>query len=550
MTDNNEQGNELQKALDAEYGPVGPTPAIDIEKMLDEEYGKATIGGYRAPIVGRSLFGVPPVPLPEPFKEQGSSGTAVWGGYIQVKDQSPRWHGPEKYRTAAEIVVNISVVAAGVHYFLNLISHPRWTAQPNPRERHSQEAKDAADFVNDILDNTYTPWNNIVRHAAMYRFHGFSVQEWIAKIRDDGFIGLENIEVRPQHTIEQWAVDNFGHVFGIFQRNPQTAELLGLPRDKLLYIAEDALTDSPEGLGVFRHLAEPYARLKRLQELEVRGYERDLRGIPIGRAPMSAINAAVKSGTITKEEARGLISTIESIIQMQVKESNTGVLLDSARYTSTTQGGPNITAEKMWDLELLQGSTGGLAEIALAVERIQREIARVIGVEHLMLGDQGGSRAVAQDKSRNVYLIASSVLRLIVSSVQRDVLRNIWKLNGLDLRIMPKLMAEDIAPRDAMEVTTALARMSQAGAVLSPDDPAINDVRDLLGITHSEAELEPILSSEIPLPREGEDVRPLPRNEDDPRMPNRDERMGSFDDEFQRMPRASALMRDPGERGL
>lgn len=520
--------------------PVNNSAAVNA--LMDREYGPeiskaVSPSQYLANFYGSQLQ----LPLPQPFTEQGSGGTAVYGGYIQVKDTNPRWVGPEKYRTAAEIVVNVSVVAAGVHYFLNLISHPKWTAQPTSRNRGSREAQEAADFLNEVLHDTITPWNSIVRQAAMYRFHGFSIQEWIAKKRDDGLIGLENIEVRPQHTIEQWVLDDRGTILGMFQRNPQTNEMLGLPREKLLYIVEDALTDSPEGLGVFRHIAEPYARLKRLQELEIRGYERDLRGIPLGRAPISAINQAVRSGTLSPEEAKRLISGIESIVQMQVKQMDTGVILDSARYASITSGGPAVSSEKQWDLELLSGPGLGLSEIAASIERLQREIARIIGVEHLMLGDQGGSRAVAQDKSRNVYLIASSVLRLIVSSVKNDIVRRLWDLNGLDRRIMPDLIAEDIAPRDALEVTTALARMAQSGAILSPTDPAINDVRDLLGISPAApVEVESVLSDEIPLPLEGENTIPLPRT--------RDQQLGALRDEMQRLPRASELMQDPGER--
>lgn len=525
--------------------PQGPTPP-PVEKAtegIEKASVRRPIGPFNNP-----MFGLPPLPLPDPFKEQGSGGTAVWGGFIQVKEENPKWVGPEKYRQAAEIVVNVSVVAAGVHYFLNLISHPRWHAKP--RDPKSHEAKEAADWVNELLEDTEIPWSNIVRHAAMYRFHGFSIQEWIAKKRDDGLIGLRTVEPRPQHTIEQWALDDRGTVLGVFQRNPQTGELLGLPRFKLLYIVEDSLTDNPEGLGVFRHLAESYARLKRLQEIEVRGYERDLRGIPIGRAPLSHINQAVEAGLMDKTQAKRLIEGIESIIQMQVRNVDTGVLLDSATYTTVTAGGPQVSPEKMWDLSLLSGPGQGLSEIANSIERIQREIARVIGVEHLMLGDQGGSRAVAQDKSRNVYLIASSVLKLIVKSAENDILRPIWGLNSFDPRIMPKLHAEDIAPRDALEVTTALARMAQSGAVLAPNDPAINDVRDLLGISHALESEDMILSDEIPLPREGEETQPLPRNGKDGDKPSLDEIQGSLRDEMQRLPRTSSLMQDPGERSV
>lgn len=533
--------------------------------MSDNEENKGQVnGGGELPTTGNGtdvekafnyfhrlgLFGVPPLPLPQPFDEQGTSGTAVYGGFVQNKETNPKWVGRERYREAAEIVVNVSVVAAGVHYFLNLIGHPKWTAKPPEKERHSHEAQEVADFMNDVINNLdNTSWNNVVRQAAMYRFHGFSIQEWIAKKRHDGLIGLAAIETRPQHTIEQWAIDERGTIRGVFQRSPQTGELLGIPRDKIMYIVEDSLTDSPEGLGVFRHLAETYTRLKRMQELEVRGYERDLRGIPLGRAPITAINNAVKQGLITEDEARKLIDNITEILKLQVKNSDTGVLLDSARYQSITTGGPNVSGEKMWDLELLSGPGQGLSEIAAAVERLQREMARVIGVEHLMLGDQGGSRAVAQDKSRNVYLIASSVLRLIIKAARRDVTNKICMLNGIDQRIWPDLHAEDIAPRDALEVTTALARMAQSGAVLAPDDPAIDDVRDLLGIQRAPKPTDVILSDEIPLPFEGDNTRPLPR-EGDHQQVSQDQIEGSMRDEMQRLPRTSALMADPGDRSV
>lgn len=487
--------------------------------------------------------GVPPVPLIKPYDEMGSGGTAVFGGRIAIRDESPQWIGKQRWRTAADLAVNSSVIAAGVHYLVNLISHPKWTAVPNEvmqeEEREKQEAeeqaerdannpflngsaaggavdeeeggeakpkfppqakkrfnkaaggeaKEMADYVNDVLANMKTPWPNVVRHAGIYRFNGFSLLETTyqrSKERDDGNIGIEAIELRPCHTIELWAVDEQGTIEGVFQRSPQTSELLPLPRKKLLYLVEDTLTDSPDGIGVFRHLLEPWNRLKQFLALETRAYERDLRGIPVGRAPLTLINNAVQSGRITRAEADTLIAGIRDMIQTQVKQSDTGLLLDSQPYQSTSQGGPIVTDVYQWTFELLNGPGLGLSEIHTAIERLQREMARIMGVEHLMLGDAGGnSGAVAKDKSRNVYLIASAVLNNIVACVQRDVIEQLWVLNGFDRKVMPKLIAEDIAPRDVVEVTTSLARMAQAGAVLDPKDPVIDDVRTMLGVSKS-----------------------------------------------------------------
>jgi len=40
-------------------------------------------------------------------------------------------------------------------------------------------------------------------------------------------------------------------VIGVWQRHPQTGQLIGLPRGKLVYLVEDTLTDSPERCGSF-----------------------------------------------------------------------------------------------------------------------------------------------------------------------------------------------------------------------------------------------------------------------------------------------------------
>jgi hypothetical protein len=504
--------------------------------VYNSTLGKAV--GLLGPRSRLQVGQAPPVPPVQPFQEQGSGGTAVWGGVVQVKDRSPKWIGQQRWQTASDLAVNISVVGAGIHYFLNLISHPKWKAKPS--DLTDKESVELAEFVDHVINDMIYPWESIVRSAGMYRFHGFSIQEWIAKKittgKYAGRIGFENIEVRPQHTIELWGVSDKGSVLGVWQRNPQTSQLQGLPRGKLVYITEDLLTDSPEGLGVLRHLAEPYNRLLRLQQLEMRAYERDLRGIPVGRAPIAEINKAVKANLLSQEDANRLVGVIENIVQLQVKMQDTGVVLDSQPFLSTTAGGPAVSAEKMWSLELLNGPALGLAEISQAMDRIQREMARIMGIEHLMIGDQGGNRAVAQDKSRNVYLIASSVLRLLRSCMQKDVVDVLWLMNGLPEDKKPKLESEDISPKDVVEITTALARMSQSGATLAPDDPVVNDIRDLLGVSRA----KPI----DPTALLGPDGNPLSAKPNGA-MPGE----ANTTDEDQRLPRVTDVNRDPGMNG-
>lgn len=429
---------------------------------------------------GRWFANRNPVPVPTPFQEMGVAGTAVHGGYVQVKERSADWIGWRKWQTASDLAVNISIVAAGVHYFCNLVSYPEWTV--SPKNEKDEECVLLAKFMDDVLKKLNTPFYKIVRRATMYRFHGFGIQEWTAKKRDDGFIGLADIEARPQHTIEQWDVDLLGTVKGVWQRSPQTGAYLGLPRSKLLYLVEDTLTDSPEGLGMFRHMADSYNRLKQLQQLEIRAYERDMAGIPIAKMPISKIQEAVKTGNLTQAEANKMVADMKAMTQLQVKQSDTGLILDSSNYVSVSSDGFSISSVPMWDFSLLSGGGVGHQEIAAAIDRVQREIARIIGVEHLMMGDTGGNRALSEDKSRNLYLVANSVLKYIADQAQHDLINPIWALNGFDWDKRPTFEVEDVTFKNADAITGALAKMAQAGAVLAPNDPAINDVRELLGV--------------------------------------------------------------------
>lgn len=440
-----------------------------------------------ANIFSRILSGMTTPKKVSPFVEQGVSGTATYGGYVSTNEKSSKWVGQERYRTAADIAVNISIVAASVHYFLNMIAHPKWTIKPS--DENDAEAEELAEFVYDTLHKMETPWPRVVRRAGMYRFHGFNIQEWTAKKLKEGEyagrIGLLDVEPRPQFTIEQWQIDETGAVEGVGQRSPQTGKLLWLPRSKIIYLKDDTLSDSPEGLGIFRSLAEPYERLKAYLELEARGFERDLRGTPIGRVPYTLINRAIKENAITPEKAQQMVQGMEDFVKTEIKKSNTAITLDSMPYESTSADGLKVSGVPQWGIELLTGGVSGLGELDNAVERIQREMSRILGTEHLMMGDQGGNRALAVDKSRNFYLIANAVLSNIAAQFDKDLLTPIWKLNNFPEEKKPTMEVEDVAFKDVSEATAALAQMAQAGAVLAPDDPAVDAIRDLLGLPKS-----------------------------------------------------------------
>lgn len=427
-----------------------------------------------------TLFGVTRKPLTNPGLTFGVGGVAVYSGYVQDNETDPRLSGLEKYRTYSDMLVNTTIVAAGVRQFVNFLGSSKWTfTAANESELADRYAK----LTEAALLGMVTPWHRVVRRASMYRFYGFSVQEWTMRRMRDGSLAFLDVEPRPQSTIERWEVDTSGTVHGCVQRSPQTQQELYLPRAKILYLCDDTLHDSPEGLGLFRHVVNCAKELTRLEQLEGFGYEIDLKGMPLLRAPLAELQEAEKSGQITSAERNVALSALQKFIRDHFKQPSRGLLLDSDVYRNKGDD-EAVSSIPKWNVELLQGSDQPQAQVAAAIQRKNQEIARVLGIEGTMLGSGSvGSFALGKDKSSNFAAVVDGALREVRESVEADLVQRLFEFNGWPLELMPIVSTSKILLKDVGEVTSALESLGRAGALLTPDDPAINELREALGLS-------------------------------------------------------------------
>ena len=417
-----------------------------------------------------------------PYKSVGAPGTALYGGYVVSGEKESSLQGTQRFTTYSDMLANVSIVAAGVRFFANLVSKASWSVEPAD---DNEQAEEMAELVEDIMGSMTTPWHRVVRRAAMYCMWGFSIQEWTAKKRDDGVIGFLDIEPRAQITITKWDVDVTGTVLGVVQTNPQNQEEVYIPRTKCIYLVDDTLNDSPEGLGLFRHVIKAARKLQRYELLEAWGFETDLRGIPIARGPFTQLEQLVTSGQLTTAQANALKQPMLDFIKSHTKTPEMGMLLDSMPYVTTDERA-TPSSIRQWDVELLTGDPGNLQEVASAIERLNREIARVLGVEHMLLGsDSRGSHALSQDKSQQFALIVDSCLKEMKETFEKDFLDPLWSLNGWDPALKPSFKIEKIQYREVEQVTNALEQIARAGAPLAPNDPAVNEIRTLLGLSEA-----------------------------------------------------------------
>jgi hypothetical protein len=412
-----------------------------------------------------------------PLREMGVSNVQVFGGFLATAERARQLQGQEKFRTYNDIVSNCSIVAASIRFYSNVLTNSEWKVNA-PDD--SAAAQQYADFVEDVMYGMESSWDRIIRRAAGFKFSGCSVNEWTARRTENGQIVYRNIEARAPGTITQWDLDEQGNVQGFVQRDPNTQEEVYLPRAKTIYLVDDMLSDQPDGLGLLRHCAEPAERLKAYQILEQRGYERDLRGIPIGHAPYAELADWAGDDPERLARAQQHTSAIENFVSMQVKGESTGVVLDSRTYTSQSDTGNSVTGQRQWDLSLLQGGANGLSDMAAAVTRLNTEMARVLGCEMLLLGETASSQALSKDKSGNLFLSVNSTLKDLTSQFDKDFIDPLWEMNGFPDEYKPYFSTEDVAKRTAEDIAETLANLARAA--LQPDDEATDYVRGMLGV--------------------------------------------------------------------
>ena len=427
-------------------------------------------------------------------------GTAIYGGFIAEKETSPELQSRvARYRTYADILANTSIAAAGVRYALNLIGNVRWVFTPSEGDPGGKYADLAAKA---LQVDCRTPWHRTVRRSGTYRFYGFSIQEWtMVRHRREGHLTFHDIAPRAQLTCERWDVNEDGEIIGVMQRSPQTSQEIYLPRQKIMYIVDDSLNDSPEGLGLFRHLVRPAQRLKRYEDLEGFGFETDLRGIPVGYAPFTELERLVKAGDLTEDQVGEITKPITEFVRTHIRNPRLGLLLDSLPYTSNEETGERPAGNtRQWDVKILSGSPTSFESNAAAIERINREIARILGVEQLLLGSsRAGSFALSRDKTNAFYLLIEGALKDIREGVVDDLLVPLWTVNGWPLEAMPNVTTEAVRSTDITEVSDGLRNMAEAGVILTREDEAVRQYFEMLGFTPPDPSDAPIDMSDLAL---------------------------------------------------
>lgn len=439
------------------------------------------------PMLGGGAVGKPPeLARSQIFDDIGSYGLRAYSGYVR-DEFLPQLSGRQAQRVYREMLDNSAVVGAIIFAITQAMRKVTWRVEP---ASDKPEAKQAAEFVQSLMDDMSGTWEDFISECLSMLGYGFAVHEIIYKRRrgrqsparpsskyDDGKIGWRRLPIRGQDTIIKWFFDPNGQVQGVTQQ-PWAGPMIDIPIEKFLLFRPAQHKGSPEGRSVLRNAYRSYYFIKRLEELEAISIER-LNGFPVMYVPSALIEKA-NANPPDPQSAAAYAGYKKIATNIRVDEQM-GLVIPSDVWQST-DGKP--TGTRMYELEFLtpQHGAGKSADTDKVITRYKIDVMTTVLADFIQMGHEvRGTNNLAVTKVDMFYQAIEGWLGGQAAVINRYGLPRLWALNGDDIDLMPQLVP-DLAQRlDLDSLGTYIANLSGASAFFA-DEPARDFLRDAGGL--------------------------------------------------------------------
>lgn len=421
------------------------------------------------------------LPQPGPFQEMGLTGLKRVSGYVE-EEFLPALRGRNAVKVFREMGMNDSAAGALLFVIETLISETKWSVTPA-----SQDPEDlaAAEFLESCMNDLNQPWSSfIVEVCSMFQF-GYSWHEIVYKKRigpwekdgakrstyTDGLIGWRKLPIRAQETNWRWVFDETGGIQGFVQMAPPSYKQTTIPIERSLLFRTRSNKGDPEGFSLLRRAYRSWHILKRIQEIQAVGMERDLAGMPVGKLPSAYLNA--RNGTqqaATRDAFRKMVRGVR-------RDENEGVLIPSD---------VDEAKNPLFDFELMNAGGSRQFDIEATIQRLQAEIMRTVMADFLILGTSGasstGSYAMHTDKTGLFRTAINSFAKTMADTLNRYAVPRLFEANGWKPETLPKFEVANIDPPDLSELAALITSTAGAGMTWFPNPTLEKFILDIAGL--------------------------------------------------------------------
>lgn len=430
------------------------------------------------------------------MRDLGSSGLRRQGGRV-YEEKLPELTGQRGIRTWADMARN-DVTCGTILYLVDkLCRRVPWQVV---RASDSEFDREAAEFVQQCMDDMDQSWIEFISEALTMLCFGFSVHEIVYKRRagqgsddpsflskySDGRIGWRGLPMRSQDTLYEWHWDQSGTLLAFTQQAPPTYELITIPMSKALLFRTSVNKNDPEGLSIFRHAYRSFYMKKHIENIEAVGIERDLVGLPVAQVPpeILSINASPAQ--------KAQLQSIKEMVTQVRRDEQEGIVMPLAY---------DDKGREMYKFSLLTSGGSRQFNTDAVIARYNHDIAMSSLADFLLLGagaSAQGSWAMHSDKTKMFATSIGAFLDIIAEVMNRTAIPSLMQLNDFQMSDFPKLSHAGIESTDLRELGAYIQQLAAAGMPMFPDEQLENNLREAanlppipLGKADAEQDVEP-----------------------------------------------------------
>ncbi|WPH65988.1 hypothetical protein Mulvp2_41 [Enterobacter phage Mulvp2] len=426
-----------------------------------------------------------------------SYGRTAANGAIQVDDDFlPALRGELRKRVFTQMSRNDETLGALRTLITAIMLTVPWEMDAAESDTSKEYADLARDIIIDSMGDPADPYpgctfNDFLQNCYTVREWGYGVFDvWTYK-RQDGRIGIKEMVLIGQNSVEDWEVDEFGRATAVNQFVPVVGITKTITRDRYVHIINQPNCGSPEGESMYRYAYKPWYYKKRLQEIEAIQAERGT-GMPLLYVDAQLAIDAESSNTETANNAKALLGQYTRMLRDVRQNKESGLLIFASPYESTdaATGRTTFSTMRTAEFEFATPSASNAVDLDKVIRRYDIGMARTVLADFLFLGTSGsgGNRSLS-DNSTSLFLKGvQAFMETIASTLNRQLLPMIWKLNGLPEDMMPTMRVGTAMKESLTTLGTYIRDLAGAGA-LTPDEALESFLREEGGLPERSDEL-------------------------------------------------------------
>lgn len=421
----------------------------------------------------------------------GSTGLKKSGGYID-EEFLARLRGMQGIRYYREMIDNSPVLAAALNVIEMLIRQVEWRVEPADE---SDAAKAEAEETEGALEDMSHTFEDFISEVLSMIWAGWAGFETVYKLRkgetddpttrsqyNDGKWGWRKFEIRAQDTLQRWEFDDEGGLLGWHQMDTSAIGkgVVFIPIDKALLFRTKVFKGNPEGWSMIRPAVLPYHYLKRIQQFEATGIERDLTGMPIMEVPPELLLSDATARDVATRQY------LERFVTQVRLDERWGGLVPSEMASDGKSTG--------FKFKLM--TTGGrrMIDTNAIVKRYETRMLMLFLAQFLVMGmDKVGSLALSSNMTDLFGTSLGTIMDIIASVFNRFAIRRRQALNGKPIELDPYIVHGDIEGPD-LDLVAKYVQALAASGNLTPSKPLERKLLEM---------------ASLPQPPEEEDVVPF-----------------------------------------